>query len=998
MTKIVKTLPIIENELVDFKKKKIEKWINTDCEKIEQRLKELVEFINEQVKSQDYIYIANKDVYYIPSIVGLFPNVNKFNINFFRKSYCKLDENMLKNNFSLKVGNFDGDLPTEIEVNKCVGNKLIRSDSYIRLNCCRYYGLTYKKEKEFWSYDVCCQRKDLFGKGDGHIIWIMPIYRLNGINSKPISGVKTLLLWLENDLIPNQNWFKYKDLIKVYRLLMDCYKKYKDYLTINGKDIIFFKNKICDDLVNGKDFDFLTHKQEEVQFILKDEKIELKNDYIAKLKKSLLECDRRRVNLDSYDENILFDPNRGHWDLWDWNEDKETTGKIILDEGFTARNPADDINHGIVGIDFGTKSTVVVYENEHLQTLPLQVGSGNYSKGVQQKNYENPTVIQFIDIDSFVKAYNARAGRPFTSWNEVTVSHTAYDNLSNSNSDKYYSFFDSIKQWCGTDNMRIKLKDDKGLIKDLPPFMEVTEGDINPVEIYAYYLGLYINNMLQEKHIFLQYIMSFPVTYDRGVRERMRRSFEAGIRKSLPTALLSNEDAMKQFSVQEGANEPAAYAITALEEYDFDPCDDDENYYAVFDFGGGTTDFDFGVFKEAEQDRYDYELIHFGANGDKTLGGENLLKLLAFEVFKTNKEKLLNPSQNENNKGKIPFTWAAEKRDFAGSEALIKDSQEAHLNMHNLMEELRCVWEAPQSEEAQKILDSGSVKVNLFTDNGESFANMELIIPVDNDENKIKGLDLKKILTQRIDKGINNFFIALSEAFDKSSSDEKYKIKALSDVDEISIFLAGNSSKSIIVKELFEQYIGENGKAREILGFSADQKMPQFKLYPALGTEEAYKLMEEIGIETERDNLEKPTGKTGVAFGLLKCRESGNVKVVDITPDNTKVQFRYYVGRKKKRKFRTIIDRTTKMKQWYAFIDASASFDLLYTDQPIAATNEAPVTIAKQIHVTIDKPDPEAMVYIRPIDSHTIEYAIAKSEDELTAEKMTSEPIAIKLE
>lgn len=998
MTKIVKTLPIMENELVDLKKKKIEKWINTDCEKIEQRLKELVEFINEQVKSQDYIYIANKDVYYIPSIVGLFPNVNKFNINFFRKSYCKLDENMLKNNFSLKVGNFDGDLPTEIEVNKCVGNKLIRSDSYIRLNCCRYYGLAYKKKKEIWSYDVCCQRKDLFEDGDGHAIWIMPIYRLNGINSKPISGVKTLLLWLENDLIPNQNWFKYKDLIKVYRLLMDCYKKYKDYLTINGKDIIFFKNKICDDLVNGKDFDFLTHKQEEVQFILKDEKIELKNDYIAKLKKSLLECDRRRVNLDSYDENILFDPNRGHWDLWDWNEDKETTGKIILDEGFTARNPADDINHGIVGIDFGTKSTVVVYENEHLQTLPLQVGSGNYSKGVQQKNYENPTVIQFIDIDSFVKAYNARAGRPFTSWNEVTVSHTAYDNLSNSNSDKYYSFFDSIKQWCGTDNMRIKLKDDKGLIKDLPPFMEVTEGDINPVEIYAYYLGLYINNMLQEKHIFLQYIMSFPVTYDRGVRERMRRSFEAGIRKSLPTALLSNEDAMKQFSVQEGANEPAAYAITALEEYDFDPCDDDENYYAVFDFGGGTTDFDFGVFKEAEQDRYDYELIHFGANGDKTLGGENLLKLLAFEVFKANKEKLLNPSQNENNKGKIPFTWAAEKRDFAGSEALIKDSQEAHLNMHNLMEELRCVWEAPQSEEAQKILDSGSVKVNLFTDNGESFANMELIIPVDNDENKIKGLDLKKILTQRIDKGINNFFIALSEAFDKSSSDEKYKIKALSDVDEISIFLAGNSSKSIIVKELFEQYIGENGKAREILGFSADQKMPQFKLYPALGTEEAYKLMEEIGIETERDNLEKPTGKTGVAFGLLKCRESGNVKVVDITPDNTKVQFRYYVGRKKKRKFRTIIDRTTKMKQWYAFIDASASFDLLYTDQPIAATNEAPVTIAKQIHVTIDKPDPEAMVYIRPIDSHTIEYAIAKSEDELTAEKMTSEPIAIKLE
>lgn len=994
MTKIVKALPITQQELADFKKSRIEEWINADCEKIEQQLADLVEFVDNMVKSQEYIYISNKDVYYIPSIVGLFPNVGNFNTSLYCYMNNTLNKNEVKSKYSLKVGNFDGYLPTEIEANKCVKNKLIRNGNCIRMGGNNYYGLAYERENEIWAYETYNNFKAKFGRGNSNAIWIIPIYRLNGINSEPVSGAKTLLLWLKNDLA---YVFK-EEYTKAYYLLLDLYKKYKDYLIANDAGIIFSRNKLYEDLVGGKDFEFLTHKQAEVQALLQNDKIEAEPEYIANLKKDLLDCDKRRANLDVYDENILFDPNRGHWDLWDWNEDTETAGEIVLDEGFTARNPADDINHGIVGIDFGTKSTVVVYENEHLQTLPLQVGSGSYSKGVQQRNYENPTVIQFIDINSFVTAYNTRAGRPFTSWNDVTVSHTAFDNLSTSNSDKYYSFFDSIKQWCGTDNMRIKLKDDKGLIKDLPPFLELVEGDVNPVEIYAYYLGLYMNNMLQEKHIFLQYIMSFPVTYDRNIRERMRRSFDAGIRKSLPTALLSNENAMKQFIVQEGANEPAAYAITALEEYGFDPCDDDENYYAVFDFGGGTTDFDFGVFKEAEQDRYDYTLVHFGANGDKILGGENLLKLLAFEVFKANKELLLNPSQGENNKGKIPFTWAAQKRDFAGSEALIKDSQEAHLNMHNLMEELRCVWEAPQSEEAKKILDSGSVKVNLFTDNGASYPNMELVIPVSDGETGGRSLDLKAILTQRIDKGINNFFIALREAFDKSGSDEQYKIKALSDVDEIAIFLAGNSSKSIIVKELFEEYIGENGKARELLGFSAEQKMPQFKLYPALGTEDAYNLMGELGLEVQRDNLEKPTGKTGVAFGLLKCRESGNIKVVDITPDNTKVQFQYYIGRKKKRKFRTVIDRTTKMKQWYAFIDASASFDLLYTDQPIAATNEAPATIAKQIHVTIDKPQPDAMVYIRPIDSHTIEYAIAKSEDELTAEKMASEPIAIKLE
>ena len=996
MTKIIKTLPITQQKLANFKKKKIEEWINADCEKIEQQISELIRFVDYKLNSQEWIYMKEKDVYYIPNIVSIMPNLDNFLITYYSEA-GKIFKYKGTNRFS----GFNGDIPTDKEAKQCFNSKLtyFRKGGFLKFNTNSSNskdGLFVKINGEIYQYNIY-RGYVLIKNGNGEsndYIYYIPIYRLNGINSEKITGVKTLFLWIKNDLMPTSDWFSNRKIYEAFKLLGDLYKKYEDYLIANDSGIIFSRSKLYEDLVGGKDFDFLTHKQA----LLPNGKMGADAEYIANLKKDLLECDKRRADLDVYDENILFDPNRGHWDLWDWNEDKETAGEIVLDEGFTARDPADDINHGIVGIDFGTKSTVVVYENEHLQTLPLQVGSGSYSKGVQQKNYENPTVIQFIDIKSFMDAYNARAGRPFTSWNDVTVSHTAFDNLSTSNSDKYYSFFDSIKQWCGTDNMRIKLKDDKGLIKDLPPFMELVEGDINPVEIYAYYLGLYMNNMLQEKHIFLQYIMSFPVTYDRGIRERMRRSFDAGIRKSLPTALLSNENAMKQFIVQEGANEPAAYAITALEEYGFDPCDDDENYYAVFDFGGGTTDFDFGVFKEAEQDRYDYTLIHFGANGDKTLGGENLLKLLAFEVFKANKEKLLNPSQSENNKGKIPFTWAAEKRDFAGSEALIKDSQEAHLNMHNLMEELRCVWEAPQSEEAQKILDSGSVKVNLFTDDGNSFANMELVIPVSSDEDGAKGLDLKAILTNRIDKGINNFFIALREAFDKSGSDEKYKIKALSDVDEISIFLAGNSSKSIIVKDLFEQYIGENGKARELLGFSKDQKMPQFKLYPALGTEDAYNLMEEMGFAVQRDNLEKPTGKTGVAFGLLKCRESGNIKVVDITPDNTKVQFRYYVGRKKKRKFRTIIDRTTKMNQWYAFIDASASFDLLYTDQPVAATNEAPATIAKQIHVTIDKPQPDAMVYIRPIDSHTIEYAIAKSEDELTPDKMTSEPIAIKLE
>ena len=103
-------------------------------------------------------------------------------------------------------------------------------------------------------------------------------------------------------------------------------------------------------------------------------------DSSDKLKTFLLNCDSDRAGLDPYDENILFDPNRGHWDLWDFDSDG---GKELpLGGNFVARNPADDVSTGIVAIDFGTSRTVVVYENEHSQILPLQVGSGSYRHGI----------------------------------------------------------------------------------------------------------------------------------------------------------------------------------------------------------------------------------------------------------------------------------------------------------------------------------------------------------------------------------------------------------------------------------------------------------------------------------------------------------------------------------------------------------------------------------------------------------------------------------------
>ncbi len=1094
-TKPLKVLPISTEQFKKFREQKLLRLIDESATELEKKFSALCEEFGQKFNADQWILMKRKnqepEVYYIHAIAGVMPDLNKFS--------CAVQneyENYKFSSDNWKFANFQGDLPSETEMNRCFNDKLNyfrRGDGSIGTEV-KYYagGFSFKKNNQFWYKYFANDYKgttNLHGNktSGGRNMLSVPIYRFNGINSDKLPAASALLFWLEYDLEPLEEQFNNKAGREAFKALQKLYSEHGEFLLGTEAGISLDRQKVLKAALAGTKIDFVP----KIKAVLDSKKIEGDEDFIKQLEKDLLECDTRRADLSPYGKNLLYGPNEGHWELWDYGDEFDSENEVILKESFTARDPAGDISRGIVGIDFGTKSTVVVCENANHQQLPVQVGSGDYTKGINAANYENPTVMQFIDFEKFLTDYNARAGRPYTSWNDLTVSHTAFDNLKATDSKNYYSFFDGLKHWCGTPEEEIKIRDAKGKEWNLPAFLKLGDDMPNPIELYAYFLGLYINNMIRGE-IILSYLMSFPVTYDFDVREKIRASFERGIKKSLPTALLNNEAAMKNFYVVHGASEPAAYAISALLGYNFDPEGANENYYGVFDFGGGTTDFDFGVLKESERQRYDYELKHFGANGDKTLGGENLLRLLAFEVFKANVNKLLRPDPNNPDAALIPFTYAAEREKFLNSESVINEtSQEARKNMHDLMEALRVVWENPTSDAAKKICDTG-ITLNLFDESGNPVTNFTLDIggnksdvkppasvQTSNDElitleklttsdprlaeflsslyqlgfgnkaltfkqwkktfeNVLKDykevltwqpiiahicevgnfdefipreynqptqeptknlVDLKKILRNRIEKGVRNFFYSLKQAFDSDAAKRNF-IKEFDEVGEFAIFLAGNSSKSELVKEIFEDYIGENFKAGEILGVEKDSVT--FKLFPPLGTPEAIEIQKSRGVEISDDPFEamkQPTGKTGVAFGLLRCRESGRIEVSDIQPDEvTGEAFQLYIGRQKKGKFKTLIDRTTKMNVWYEFLDdAGASFDILYTDVPEAATNNAPITISKQYPVRLEQTDAEAQIYIRPVASHAIEYAVAYSREDLAENNFLVEPTRIDL-
>ena len=272
-----------------------------------------------------------------------------------------------------------------------------------------------------------------------------------------------------------------------------------------------------------------------------------------------------------------------------------------------------------------------------------------------------------------------------------------------------------------------------------------------------------------------------------------------------------------------------------------------------------------------------------------------------------------------------------------------------------MCEELRSFWEGDTESELD--LSQGSLLINLTDVNAVLQTNFDLDV---NEE------ELNKILHARIEKGVVNFFNALRLAFSSS------KI-SLQDIDSIKIFLAGNSSQSHFVKEIFDKHIALQ---HEEMAHSSE-KESRFVLYPPLGA--------------DKTDVEKPTGKTGVAFGLIESREGGSIKVVDHNIAEDDIRFKYYLGESRKNNFKAIIDREIIFNKWVEFIDANyQKFELFYTDQPSASTGKMAVSAVTKKVITLDITDEEAMVYLRIVSPTKIEYVVAH-EDAIENENYLTE-------
>lgn len=607
------------------------------------------------------------------------------------------------------------------------------------------------------------------------------------------------------------------------------------------------------------------------------------SDY--ELSNQFAQLDFTPCRLPELDNAQLTDPEKGLWELWG----KDAAS--LKDLGLVARDPGLDIQRRAVAIDFGTSSTVVAMDTPSGARELLRIGIRDFFQPLTAQDFENPTVLECVDYAAFSSAWTATAYRPSLNWDWMRAAHEAREHYRENPGDTRIlsSVMPLLKQWAlRTNDQRKRLTDQQtpGHEMELAPHTELNpvrgqeldvSGDyeFDPIELYAWYLGMAIN--WRGRGLFLKYYLSFPVKYPSQVKENILASFRRGLQRSLPQTLITHHPrVLNEFEVNDLATEPAAYVAAAMPHLGVEPTEAGVPY-AVFDFGGGTSDFDYGVLRwsndEEEDQGYDRVFEHLGSSGDNFLGGENLLEHLVYESFKHNL-----PALREK---RVQFTQPIDAQPFAGSEAFLSRAQAAQTNAIMMADKLRGFLESDKAELTSPI------KLDLIDVNGGK-QTCELALDA-------KALD--NVLATRMRRGVEAFFAELARLQPQ-----------FPEAAPIQVLLAGNGSRSRHIKVLFDT---EGPAWEEMLAQAFGKGNENWN-----GSVPTIVVHRPLPMDNTHPHA--PTAKTGVALGLLRLVPGENTLLKNSlkTANEGEAPFAWFAGRMRRGAFEPSIAPNATYGKW----------------------------------------------------------------------------------
>ncbi len=374
--------------------------------------------------------------------------------------------------------------------------------------------------------------------------------------------------------------------------------------------------------------------------------------------------------------------------------------------------------------------------------------------------------------------------------------------------------------------------------------------------------------------------------------------------------------------------------------------------------------------------KFAYKMTHFSNGGDKYLGGENLLELLAFEAygqnFQTLKEKDIAIAK--------PNYDRIDTQRFG---SFMQNSREACLNLQEIAFKLRPFLEKLDAniiEAIEEKLDANIIeaieeneefeiegfekefKIQLFDKNGNG---------VEENELKVDCKELLNLLKSKIDDGVKNFFAGFSKVMAENIDNQCRAFH---------IFLGGNASKSVLVKQAFE-----NAKEKQLKAYKQKTSKDDFAfiLYEPLGTEASDKqILELTGEDVSKiPPYLKPTCKTGVAFGLLESRnKAGGIERPSIDFNHV---FKYDLGIEREGKFHTRISLDSLKPNEYQIFQTKEEWggfdglEIRYSDKALANTNTLSIHDTQLIFIALEEHE-EVDVKVCCVDSQSIKVGLFK--------------------
>lgn len=672
---------------------------------------------------------------------------------------------------------------------------------------------------------------------------------------------------------------------------------------------------------------------------------------------ALLRKENMVCRLPVLDQQRLKDPQLGIYEIALQHPPSKEYQKIDLEESFEATDFSKHVQeNSFIAIDFGSNSTLVgKIQNKHIEFI--RIGVEDWNSEIKSEDFENPTYLRLLSKE-FVDIWNSIAHRPPLLWEQIQCSHAVRRHLndisSTTNVHSISSVLPHLKIWAQEeredvfrfhDDAELTLSTSRGSEIHNQRHIALTEASqIDPLELYAWFIGMNIN--VHHRGLHTQYIMTFPVFYPHQLRSRILSAFKKGLARSLPSSFWHSENAV-DFTVQEIANEPTAFAIGALKHHKLyrtkEPIP-----FAVFDFGGGTTDFAFGIWRPSTKaeiaDGYRYTLELLTPSGDVHLGGEKLLWNLAYQIYEQNKTLML--------QHKIPFLNPPQSQKINGLEQLIGISEVARANTTIMIEKFRPIWEASSGEE--ELNDDHSIPIQLFAVSGE---NIDISL-------RIKRELLEKRIEDRIKEGVNSFLYGLQQAF--------YTKK----IDTLHIFLAGNSSKSKFVHKMFHSSPEKENTISSWMNSKWSHTPQDITIHP---------------ITKPDDTLLQSTFtcKSGVVVGLLHLITTPSILILQEQSQEA-TSFTFFLGYDEDDYFIPKITSFDNYNTWHCIDDiipATKNFVLYYSSNP-QAMDELELPDNRILSLVIEGPTEPSVLFIKAKGHNKISYAWSQSKKDIPEDEI----------